>query len=143
MAKIKPGNKAPIFDLEDVNGMPVSLDSFAGKKFIVLDFWGTWCYWCMKGVPDMKEYYDRYKHKAEFIGVNCNDKQEACLLAIAKNEMNWINIINSSDPELDMVRKYAVNSFPTKVIISPNGVIEGYYQGESEEFYHKLDELLN
>ena len=142
ISKMQPGNKAPVFSLKDVNGKPVLSEMYIGNKYIILDFWGTWCYWCMKGVPDMKEYYDKYRHKVEFIGINCNDKPEACFQAIYKNEMNWVNIINDSNPEKDMVRLFAVNSFPTKVIISPDGLIAGYFQGESKEFYEKLDELL-
>ena len=46
---------APDFTLTDIYGMPLTLSDFRGK-YVVLDFWGSWCPWCIIGIPKMKEY---------------------------------------------------------------------------------------
>ena len=50
---------APDFTLNDINGKPLALSSLRGK-YVVIDFWGSWCGWCIKGIPKMKEYYAKY-----------------------------------------------------------------------------------
>ncbi len=47
------GPEAPDFTLNDINGKPLTLSSLRGK-YVVLDFWGSWCIWCIKGMPKMK-----------------------------------------------------------------------------------------
>lgn len=54
------GVEAPDFTLNDINGKPFSLSGLRGK-YVVIDFWGSWCIWCIKGMPKMKEYYEKYK----------------------------------------------------------------------------------
>ena len=49
------GIEAPDFTLNDINGNPLTLSSLRGK-YVILDFWGSWCGWCIKGIPQMKEY---------------------------------------------------------------------------------------
>ena len=51
---IAEGQMAPDFTLKDLQGNDLSLSSLRGK-YVVLDFWGSWCGWCIKGIPDMKE----------------------------------------------------------------------------------------
>src|SRR5574344_1669571 len=91
-ASIK-GSIAPPFTLPDINGKNLSLSDFKGK-YIVLDFWGTWCGSCIKGFPKLKEYYSKYKDKIEFIGIYCRDEIEPLKKAIAKYELEWTNLYN-------------------------------------------------
>ena len=51
---------APDFELPDLQGNPLKLSSLRGK-YVVLDFWGAWCVWCIRGIPAMKEAYTKYK----------------------------------------------------------------------------------
>ena len=60
------GVEAPDFTLKDIKGNDFKLSSLRGK-IVVLDFWGSWCGWCIKGMPKMKEYYEKYKGKFEFL----------------------------------------------------------------------------
>ena len=68
------GTEAPDFTLNDVNGKPITLSSLHGK-FVVLDFWGSWCGFCINGFPAMKEAYAKYKDKMEFLSIACNDTE--------------------------------------------------------------------
>lgn len=138
---IAVGKQAPDFTLTDINGKPFTLSSLYGKgKYIVLDFWGVWCGWCIKGFPEMKSYYEKYNKKVEFVGIDCNDTQEKWKQGVADNQLPWINVQNTK--ENDITTTYAIQGFPTKMIISPKGEIEAVILGESPEFYKKLDELL-
>ena len=58
--KIKEGAPAPEFTLKDIHGKDFTLSSLKGK-YVILDFWGSWCGWCIKGIPDLKQAYEKYK----------------------------------------------------------------------------------
>lgn len=59
---MKPGNPAPEFTLKDLDGKNFDLSSLRGK-YVVLDFWGSWCGWCIKGIPEMKKAYENTREK--------------------------------------------------------------------------------
>lgn len=136
---VADGCQAPDFTLKDNNGKDLALSSLRGKH-VVLDFWGSWCGWCIKGFPEMKKYYEKYKDRLEILGIDCNDKEKKWLDAIKKNELPWKHVFNPKDS--DLTTKYAIQGFPTKIILDPNGKILKTVVGESPEFYTFLDELF-
>ena len=136
---IKEGVQAPDFTLDDINGKPLTLSSLRGK-WVILDFWGSWCGWCIKGMPAMKEYYKKYSGKFEIIGVDCRDTVEKWKAAVEKHELPWLHVYNKAadgTPE-----KYGVEGYPTKIIIDPQGNINKIVIGEDESFYQYLDQLF-
>lgn len=133
------GSPAPAFTLQNDKGKEISLIDFTGK-YIVLDFWGTWCGYCLKGIPKMKEYYSKYKDQIEFISIDCRDSKQAWLKAIAKYDLNWVNLFAENEKITD---EYGIKGYPTKIIIDKEGKIVLKTTGEIDEFYDKLDELLN
>ena len=143
MANIKEGAVAPQFTLQDDKGNEVALGSLRGR-WVVLDFWGTWCGWCIKGIPDMKKAYEKHKSKCEFISIDCNESRDAWLKGLEKYEMPWIQLYNprESSPMDDVSVKYAVEGYPTKFIISPEGAIYKIFVGETAEFYAELDRVV-
>ncbi len=140
--KIVPGNAAPDFSLNTINQSSFSLSNLKGK-YAVLDFWGSWCNPCIKGFPKMKEYYKKYKSKIEFVSIACNDKEDDWKNAVNKYELNWIQLFNNDSIDKDVSVMYSVMTYPTKVIIDPEGNIIQQFKGEGDDFYLKLDELLN
>lgn len=136
---VKEGAQAPAFTLKDINGKDFSLASLKGK-YVVLDFWGSWCGWCIKGMPDMKKLYNKYKGKVEIVGIDCNDTEEKWKKAVAEHQLPWINVRN--EEERDVTTQYAVAAYPTKFIIDPNGKIVKIVVGEDEEFYTELEKML-
>lgn len=130
---------APDFTLPDLAGKQVSLSSLQGK-WVIIDFWGSWCGWCIKGMPKLKEAYEQYKGKLEIVGVDCGDTQEAWRAAVQKHGLNWINLYDGQQPRTPSL--YGVQGFPTKVIVNPKGEIVDVVTGEDPEFYTKLAELL-
>lgn len=130
---------APDFTLKDMDGNEVNLSDFRGK-YLVVDFWGAWCVWCMRGMPAMKEYYAKYSDKVEFLGVDCNDTEETWKATIEEQKIPWKNVYNGMSKEI--LELYDVPGFPTKFIISPEGEVLKKVVGEDPEFYTYLDELL-
>lgn len=137
--KIREGVEAPDFTLNDLNGKPLTLSSLRGK-YVVLDFWGSWCGWCIKGFPEMKEAYAQYKGKVEFLGISCRDTEKRWKAAVAKHQLPWLNVLNEGD--VDVSALYAVEGYPTKIVINPEGKIQKIVVGESPEFYTYLDNLF-
>ena len=136
---MKPGEQAPDFKLRNLDGEYMTLASFKGK-YVLLDFWGTWCGWCIKGIPDMKEYYAKYKDRIEFVGIDCRDTEEKWKEGVAKHELPWTNLYNGDGQEI--VIAYGVQGYPTKIIIDPERKIVEAFLGEDPALYKKLDELF-
>lgn len=138
-AKLNPGMPAPNFSLPNLKGETVTLDQFRGK-YVVLDFWGTWCGWCIKGLPEMKEYYNKYKSQMEIIGIDCRDKEDKWRQGVEEYQIPWVNVYNGFDDKI--LNEYAISGFPTKAVIDPQGNIVQIVVGESPEFYKLLDQLM-
>ena len=132
------GSPAPDFTLKNETEKTYSLNDFSGK-YVVLDFWGTWCGYCIQGIPRIKEYYSKYQDKIQFVSIDCKDNKQAWLKAIKKYDLNWINLFAENE---DITDKYGVEGYPTKIIIDSEGKIVSKSTGESDEFYEKLDEIF-
>ena len=133
------GIEAPVFTLNDIEGKPHALNSLRGK-YVVLDFWGSWCVWCIKGFPKMKEYYAKYSDKFEILGVDCNDTEDKWKAAVKKHELPWLHVYcpeNSS-----VLTDYGITGFPTKILIGPDGKIVKTIIGEDPSFYTFLDNMF-
>ena len=140
-AEMEAGHvKAPDFALPDLDGKTVKLSSFKGK-WVILDFWGSWCPWCIKGFPGLKSSYEKYKGKLEIIGVNCNDPEANWRAAVKKYALPWVNVYNAQTTG-GVMEAYGVQAFPTKVLINPKGQIQKIYVGEDPAFYTDLDTLI-
>lgn len=133
------GAEAPDFTLKDLAGNDFSLSSLRGK-YVVLDFWGSWCGWCIKGIPDMKKYYTKYKDRMEILGVDCRDTEEKWKAAVEKYELPWLHVRNTD--EADITVKYGIQGYPTKIVVDPEGRVAKIVVGEDPAFYKYLDELF-
>ena len=138
--ELKEGKCAPDFTLKDINGNDFNLASLFGKgKYIVVDFWGSWCSWCIKGFPKMKEYYNKYRDKLEIVGIACYDKEDKWKEAVSKNGIPWINVFS---PDGVTEVRFGVTAYPYKVVISPDGKVEKCFRGETDDFYKMLADKL-
>lgn len=134
------GTKAPDFTLNDLNGNPFSLSSLQGK-YVVLDFWGSWCGSCIAGFPKMKDYYSKYSGKYEVLGIDCNDSEQRWKAAVEKYQLPWKHVFQSkSSPSI--AEMYGVEGYPTQILIDPNGIIIARQMGDEEAFYRQLDILF-
>ncbi len=131
---------APDFTLTDIHGKPVRLSDYA-KRYVVLDFWGTWCPWCIKGMPEMKRYYEKYGRKVTFIGIACRDRLDKVQDLVKKEKLPWLSVMNG-EGDNDVSFRYGVSGYPTKVILKPGLKVEKVVLGEDPVFYETLDALM-
>ena len=132
---------APDFELPDLQGNPLKLSSLRGK-YVVLDFWGSWCIWCVRGFPRMKEAYSKYKDKMEILGVDCQDTEEKWKAAVEEHQLPWLQLRCPEDYLQTLGQQYGIQGFPTKVIIDPEGRLVKVVVGEDPAFYTFLDQLF-
>lgn len=140
-AEVAADDLAPDFELPDLQGNLLKLSSLRGK-YVVLDFWGSWCIWCIRGIPAMKEAYTKHKDKMEILGIDCRDTETKWRNAVEKYELPWLHV-RCNDAQLQILgQQYNIEGFPTKVVIDPEGKIAKVIVGEDPEFYTYLDQLL-
>ena len=135
----REGDMAPDFVLRDINGNDLSLSSLRGK-YVVIDFWGSWCGWCIKGMPEMKKYYAKYADRMEILGIDCGDSDQQWKEAVAKHQLPWKHVYNPRESKL--LASYGIEGFPTKMVIDPQGKIVKIVVGEDPVFYTFLDQLF-
>lgn len=134
---------------KDMDGREVSLETLKGR-YVLLDFWGSWCHPCRASHPHLKELYGKYKAEGfEIVGIASeNGSAEKCrkvwLDAIKMDGINWVNVLNNEGIEqFDAVTAYGVSAFPTKILLDKEGKIIGrWVGGEAKELDVKLKEVL-
>ena len=138
--EVVAGSKAPDFTLADVDGNPFTLSSLQGK-YVIIDFWGSWCGPCIFGIPKMKNIYEKYTNKLEILGVACNEQSVTIWQDAVKHyELPWINVYNNNSSAVNV--KYGIMAYPTKIVIDSEGTILIREQGEGEDFYKKLESII-
>lgn len=114
------------------------------KKPIILDFWGIWCGPCIKSIPDLKQAHSILKDKVNFISIawDSEKKREQTKTFIDKKGMNWIHLFENRDlNNSDFLNiKYAIDSYPTLVLIDADGRLSRKAEG-TIEVKELLDEL--
>ncbi|MEO5947709.1 MAG: TlpA disulfide reductase family protein [Chitinophagaceae bacterium] len=147
-----PGSVAKNFEAIDINDNKLSLADFKGK-YVLIDFWASWCIPCRKGNPHLKELYAIYKDKGmEIIGISDDDRNhDAWKKAIEKDGLPWKHVLRgldiqkrlSNEPnEKDINEKFGIHTLPTKILIDPSGMIIGRYGEEDEALNIKLKEVF-
>jgi thiol-disulfide isomerase/thioredoxin len=121
-----------------LKGQTLSLSTFSGK-YVLLEFWGSWCVPCRKGNPHLKELYYSYKDKGfDIIGIaKDDDTKDAWVKAVKKDELPWHQILVG-----DLDTKYNITSYPTKILIDQKGIIIGRYGEDEKELDEKLASIF-
>ena len=141
MAAEDEADMAPDFELPNLQGATTKLSSLRGK-YVVIDFWGSWCIWCIKGFPQLKSYYTKYKDKMEILGVDCHDTEDKWRAAVYEYQLPWPQVYCDDANLRRLGTKYGVQGFPTKVLVDPNGKIVKTSVGEDPTFYTFLAGLF-
>ena len=144
-----PGAKASVFSSTELRGELLSLADYKGK-YVLLDFWASWCVPCRAGNPHLLSLYSKYKDKGfEIIGISDDDgKPDAWRKAVEKDGIGvWKHVLRglkydgqNFDRTNDISDPYGIHSLPTKILIDPNGMIIGRYGGggENDEAMDKM-----
>ena len=114
----------PFIDLQgsDANGKPARLADFVGQgKYVLVDFWASWCLPCRDEAAAIKELYARYAgDNFEVVGVAVNDKADAALNAAKEQQLPWPLLL---DVPIDQIEQYSFQSIPQLFLFGPDGSI--------------------
>jgi thiol-disulfide isomerase/thioredoxin len=118
------------FKLNDIvdNSQINSTEILRSKKYMLLDFWGTWCGPCIKGIPALREVHEKYNKDIEVISIAGEQKADTAnvLSAIARYNMPWKHFMFCKNVEFNkelLLDQYRITAYPTYILINSEGVI--------------------
>jgi peroxiredoxin len=133
--------QAPNLTMNDINGKPVSITDFKGK-YVLIDFWASWCGPCRKENPNVVAAYNKYKDKNfTILGVSLDQDKDSWVQAIKNDNLAWAQMSDLKQWQSAAVSTYNIEGIPFNVLIDPTGkVIAQELRGPALE--QKLAEVL-
>ena len=119
------------FTIKQEDGTEVSLSDYVGKgKYVLVDFWASWCAPCVAELPNLKSVYEKYKgDNFEILGVAVWDKTKDTKKAIEEHKIPWPQILNAQKIPTDL---YGIQGIPHIILFGPDGeIIKRDLRGEA------------
>ncbi len=109
-------------------------------KYTLIDFWGSWCIPCVREMPKLKEYYEKFQNQLNIVSV-AKDQYQNWKAFLDKNKYEWIQVLDQDEPKLsDMLH---VEVYPTKYLLDPSGKVILITKNANDEIWKKLDRLFS
>ena len=133
------GKQVAQFTLPDPQDQPLKFDQFAGK-YVMIDFWASWCAPCRKSFPTMRKIYQQYKDKGfEIYSISIDENKKAWLKAVEEEKNPWAQALDNQDISH---KGFAITGVPTTYLIDPEGKIVAKQVGFDENTQGPVEEKL-
>lgn len=142
---LRKGTDAPDFSGKTLRGNSLDLSKYKGK-YVLLDFWGTWCGPCLEEIPNLKKAYTKFSGvNFEIVGISVDRDPQHVLKFIQERNMEWPQIFEEYRSEEQPISNlYGVIGYPTQYLISPDGKIVAHgLELRGERLFETLQSNIN
>jgi len=141
LSRVQVGKAAPGFSQADTAGLSVKLADYKGK-YVLLEFWASWCAPCRAESPNVLKAYDRFHDKGfTVLSVSLDNDKKKWLQAIEKDGLLWQQVSDLKGWKNDVAALYGIHAVPANFLIDPNGkIIAQDLRGEALQ--EKLNQLF-
>lgn len=137
VSTIEIGKKAPNFTLESLNGEKISLDDLKGKK-VLINFWATWCPYCVQEMPDLNKLYVENKDKdLVVLAVDIGETKETVESYLKDKNYEFTVLLDKNG---EVANQYMIRGIPTSYLIDKEGKIKSIQMNMMT--YEQMNELI-